>query len=412
MVGCALAGPACGGHAKNEPAATGGSAAGGSLAGSAGSGPAAGTESGFGGKPPGSSGAFGFAASPSEQVGGQPPTKCNSGHSRCQGQDVLYCNADGSEELVASCSVHHDCRVVSLGRAACVLQACEPGGNVCVGNELQTCTEHGEPSGKGKDCGDDICDAGACKPKICEPGAKSCVEGEPENLYECMSGVEWLATKKCTAGELCANVGGVTACYPDSCHPGTRRCVAEVVGICADNAQGFGTIEKNCLEQGQVCDTAFECQDSVVDVTASDFGEPWGKAIDPPDRIFAGNGIQVETARLLTRVEIYLAFDMPGSLEWYVMPVDTEQTPIAVTAHQAGEGYFDSGPVSVPLSPGTTYLMGVAFLDHGDIFEDARALQSPPVSFGSVRGRAYALYDNFHYTDGGAARMRFTTQAP
>ena len=340
-------------------------------------------------------------------------TRCVPGERRCLDQNVVECGVAGAEKVVASCGAQYECRVVRPADAACVLHSCQPGSKVCVGNELQTCNEHGEPSGKGKDCGDQVCDAGACQPKICELGARSCVVGEPENLYECVAaGAAALVVKTCAADELCAKVGGVTACYPDSCHPGTRRCVADVVGTCPENAQGLGTIEQNCIAQGQVCNTALECHDSVVDVTASDFGELWGKALDPPDRIFAGNAIKVETARMLTRIEIYLGFDTPGSLEWFVATVDAEPTPIAVTAHQTGEGYFDSGPVSVPLAPGTTYLMGVAFLDPGDVFEDARAMKSPPVSFGSVLGRTSALYDRIYYSEGGAARMRFTTEAP
>ncbi|MCB9531191.1 MAG: hypothetical protein H6700_05455 [Myxococcales bacterium] len=165
------------------------------------------------------------------------PLVCEPGGSRCDGDDVLVCNATGSAEVVSStCS---DGFVCVAGQ--CTSDSCEIGSARCVGESLVTCDGSGRPIER--NCAAEFawCDAtaGACVPQVCTPGTTECTAAG-DGLVICDGRGTSSRTESCPSSSYC-NAG---VCQARVCSPGERRCDGGDAYVCAANGSGFALAQR------------------------------------------------------------------------------------------------------------------------------------------------------------------------
>jgi hypothetical protein len=108
------------------------------------------------------------------------------------------------------------------------------------------------------------------------------------------------------------------------------------------------------------------------------------------DYVFRGNVYQAENSVPLLEIEHYLDLVWATQVEFFVYENASATGTFSKVFSKtvvagANEAFQSSGPIHVPLSAGTFYLIGCSWRDQGEVFDDAGSTGLPaPVSFGSV----------------------------
>lgn len=346
-------------EASAGDSATGGSAAGSTGAGSTGAGGTgaggvgASSGSGVGGTAAGGTSCDGCAGEPAvEQV-------CEPSTQYCEDNVVYACKPDGSGTMLwTACGTFYHC-VELKKQASCVLNTCTPAKPVCDGNVLKTCTDEGTVPAKGKDCGDEVCDAAACKPRICEPSSTFCKD---DAVYDCSTtGAEEFVSFTCEARQTCRDDQGDPECVSRICEPTKAACVEEVLGTCAADGLTLTSAGTDCGETDQVCDLVAGCGASAVDTLGKR-----KEAENFSSGDLATNMIDVRSARTLVEIETNWVLDQPRDLRFVVYELESDDLFHVrydeIVSNDAGSGFFSSGPLDLPLKAGKRYLIGAGLV--------------------------------------------------
>jgi len=80
-------------------------------------------------------------------------TRCEQNTSFCKGNDVFYCQWDGTSAVSQYCEGENKCEAAGGGSARCAPFDCSPSTTACLGNQIGTCADGGESlSAVSKDC--------------------------------------------------------------------------------------------------------------------------------------------------------------------------------------------------------------------------------------------------------------------
>jgi hypothetical protein len=155
-----------------------------------------------------------------ERLGCTPPD-CTPGRYRCDGADLLLCNANrtGYLDRMDTCTGPRYCNA-SAGR--CTPEPCSVGDHQCSGDEYQVCTLAGWE-------GIETCSSGApceatsgCQETLCRPNEYLCDGAQLERCNVSRTG--WIPVKTCQTSALCDVAA--KRCDPPVCEPEARRCTA------------------------------------------------------------------------------------------------------------------------------------------------------------------------------------------
>ncbi len=153
------------------------------------------------------------------QLGCTPPG-CTPGKYRCDGSQLLRCNADrtGYSTPVQDCGSPGRCNA-SLG--ACTPEDCSEGTTQCSGNEYQVCTAERTWRVEATCAGAAQCDArDGCRAPVCEVTEYRCNGAALERCN--VDGTAWIPIATCESAELCN--GSAKRCDPPLCRQGELRC--------------------------------------------------------------------------------------------------------------------------------------------------------------------------------------------
>ena len=175
------------------------------------------------------------AACPNACSGGECVGSCEPGNTQCAGDDVQFCNEEGSWDPVDTCEF------VCSGAGDCI-GVCEPGEVDCMGDTSRTCNSQGQWE-SGSEC-PFLCSAGSCT-GVCEPGAKKC---SGDGTQTCNSSGVWGSVETCPEGpNETASCSGNGTCGA-SCDSGFDDCTG--AAGCETNLSSLS----NCGACGNACD--------------------------------------------------------------------------------------------------------------------------------------------------------------
>jgi hypothetical protein len=313
---------------------------------------------------------------------------CKAGTLTCVANSVYACSTSLFEQQLRETCFGGHCEQLSDTVAVCTPNTCVPEQPTCDGNVLKTCTADGTLPKKGKDCGDDVCEAGVCKPKVCEPFANLCVDGD---VHQCPGlGTQTTPLKHCEDGQTCAPFGDSVACRARPCSTGATDCVGNVSGTCALDGMSLSGATQDCATTQQVCDASAACSASAIDTA--------GKAEDVEGITggnLVGNIIDVHSARRVTKLEANLLLEAPRDLRWMIYEwtgTSFESKVNEITPNNNGSAFFASGPLDFELEVGKRYFLGVGLVvGEGYVYYDGPPW-SPSLSFGGALGGATGGY--------------------
>jgi hypothetical protein len=189
------------------------------------------------------------------------------------------------------------------------------------------------------------------------------------------------------------------------------------VGECDGDGVSLATVAEDCASNQQVCDLAGACLASVVD-TVGDQSMPEDTGTSGPDGGVGlpqqGNVIDVHSARLLTRVEVYAEFEGTRFPELTVYKLEGEAFDFETGAYIAGgveDGWLSFSLGGYRLDAGERYLFSLTTIIGGNMTVFHPTLpQGERLSFGVPVGSSksadtFAPIDSEHIY-----LMRFTTQ--
>ena len=204
------------------------------------------------------------------------PIICQSGDTRCNGENLETCSADQLSWNSVSCGAGKTCQA-----GVCVDYACDASEKECVGNAVyhecnSSRTGFGEPiaCGVNKICVGD----GDCVTRTCSPGQIRCIASDDKKAYEICNatGSAWTGPANC-GDELFCDVD-TNICKSKVCNAGDIRCLDEdnpksqtcnASGTGWNSAVTCGGANPICTETG--CDnvicTAYEEIDCTGDTT-------------------------------------------------------------------------------------------------------------------------------------------------
>ncbi len=168
---------------------------------------------------------------------------CVPGATRCDGDGVQTCAADGLSEVWTSCASDPDCVSRPEGCVcrddACQPRVCMPGSTRCAGVGAQTCADDGLSWGTSVACaGDEICSAelGDCVPLTCTSGERTCFG---EVLGTCAaSGDAWTSTDCRDQNAYCELSEGGATCVAVVCEPLSTTCDRATNSVVSCDARG------------------------------------------------------------------------------------------------------------------------------------------------------------------------------
>ncbi len=180
------------------------------------------------------------------------PGTCEAGETRCEGNVLQTCRADGSGFRDRDCGTE-TCVQDSAG-ARCVAQGCVPNEVGCVDSTTAYLCDPFGGSFEEFDCGaGQTCEDGVCRGQICEPSEVTC---DGDALVVCnetgsaQSAVTCDDTPACQGEELgCSCLDG--ECEPRVCAPGSRSCVGPGYRECTPDGLAFLAVV-NC-DEGEEC---------------------------------------------------------------------------------------------------------------------------------------------------------------
>jgi len=308
------------------------------------------------------------------------PKICNANEYFCQGGNPYSCGSNGAAStLNDTCLASEFCKP---GTSSCLPDVCTAGAATCNGANLSTCAVDGSgPVDAGTSCGSGkICLAGACKAVICTPDALQCSGG---NIQRCTdNGTAWSAYQTCSVDTYCNELATPIKCSPDICTPSGSACDGEKLATCATDGGHFSATSTNCASSNTVCTLGNTCAAVALDSLAD------GSTNSLTSSSLIGNVYRVDRARTLTRIEELLSVTGTSVFTWVVY----ESTSYTGTFTKLYEGttsdtgsaaFIGSGAISVPLSVGKYYLLGVLVQGSFTRFLNTSSVR-PFVSFGQV----------------------------
>ena len=309
------------------------------------------------------------------------PKVCNPNEYFCQGGNSYLCGSTGAtSSLNDTCLANEYCKP---GSYYCLPDACAAGTPTCNGDSLSTCAADGSgPADAGKSCGaGKTCFAGACKAVVCTPDALQCSAG---NVQRCTDkGTTWTPYLTCGLSEYCNELATPITCSPDVCTPSANACNGEKLATCDVDGGHFSATSTNCAASKKVCTLSAACaavaEDTVGDITTSSALTSY----------MIGNIYRVDRARTLTEIEQYLSVSGVSVFTWVVHEADSYVGYFTKvyegTTSDGGMGVFlSSGALSVPLTAGKYYFLGVIVQGTFTRYYLNSAASQPFVSFGQL----------------------------
>lgn len=164
---------------------------------------------------------------------------CDPGATRCDGDDLVRCAADGRSENAETCDADEPCWQPEGGVAACTAPLCEPDSIGCLNDEqAYLCSSDGREQIPADCRSGQLCVAGVCIVPECEPDSVVCsgdVVVTCSDEGSIVSSVACADTSECRsnpAGCVCSD----GACERLTCTPESGRCVGNAAQRC--NADG------------------------------------------------------------------------------------------------------------------------------------------------------------------------------
>ena len=310
------------------------------------------------------------------------PKICNPGQYFCQGGNVYSCGSTGATStLNDTCLASEYCKT---GVSTCQVDVCTASTAVCNGMNLSTCAADGSgPADAGTACATgNVCYAGACKPVICTPDALQC---SSNTVQRCINnGTQWSTIQTCDTASYCNELASPIACATDICAASSNACNGEKLATCAVDGGHFTATGVDCAASNAVCTLAGTCAAEATDTI--------GDALTPSIRssYVLGDVYRVDRARTLTKIEEYLSVSGTSVFTWVVyesptLPGTFTKIFEKTTSGTGSATFISSGTVSVPLTAGKFYLLGV--LVQGSFTYYATLSSAKPfTSFGQYAG--------------------------
>lgn len=176
---------------------------------------------------------------------------CEAGASRCDGNAIVTCSANGDGWGSAEpCGGETTCKTAG-SNATCAPWVCDAGLSYCEGTQLLTCSADGlsvessvDCTASGKNCFD-----GACSDQACAPSATYC---EGKEVRSCNAqGSSYTVVDTCGASEYCDDA--TASCKAMVCTPGAPVCNGDVATTCNAEGSGYTAGGTNCASQGKSC---------------------------------------------------------------------------------------------------------------------------------------------------------------
>ena len=281
---------------------------------------------------------------------------CDPDETKCSGDVVLKCNADGQWENDENCATSDKICVFESDAAACEVPPCTPDDKKCVGTEVQKCNssevwvvEVDCDTDDSKICRDNGTTVECIVPPVCTGGQTHCngntvelcnVDGQWESLSNCENNDKICVFESesascqtapctendkkcdgkavltcnasgtwdsvdCTGVQMCNDDGTTVECVdPPECSEGEKKCFGDTLMTCSASEEWDTPV--NCLNTEEFCDesgaeakcmctaTEMKCDETKLMLCS---GEGiWGTQVDCNDtgRICVDNGITVE----------------------------------------------------------------------------------------------------------------------
>lgn len=308
------------------------------------------------------------------------PKICNPSEYFCQGGNAYSCGSTGATSTLSdTCLASEFCKA---GNFSCLPDVCTAGAAVCSGANLSTCAADGSgPVDAGTACSSgSTCYAGACKPVICTLDALQC---SGNTIQRCINnGTQWSTIQTCDTSSYCNELASPIACATDICAASGNACNGEKLATCAADGGHFSTTGTDCAASNAVCTFAGTCAAEAADTVG---GTTYNTQYSS---LLLGNVYRVDRARTLSKIEQYLSVSGTSVFTWVVYESTsvggTFSKVFEKTVSSSGSATFmSSGAVSVPLTAGKYYLLGVVVQGSFTLYATSTA-STPFVSFGQM----------------------------
>jgi len=191
---------------------------------------------------------------------GSNATVCDPGARRCEGHDILRCDATGGEEVVESTCFSELCRV-RAGEPVCPPTTCAANLPTCDGSIATKCKVDGSgPVAGGVDCAasKQSCIEGTCRDVRCVAGTRSC---EGNRVYLCApDGSSLSIVEYCADNQECSDTLGT--CIGKICEPNKSTCSGSRVTTCNSSGTNWLPASPDCADDGKAC-VAGSCEERV-----------------------------------------------------------------------------------------------------------------------------------------------------
>ena len=197
-----------------------------------------------------------------------PPVICTPGARSCEDNQVVSCNAAGTDFAVFdACSTTEVCGV-EAGATACIPSApvvnCTANRRFCDGSRVMQCNGSGTGATTYDTCAtDETCAvkdgvATCLEPTptgLCTPSERAC---DGARVLRCNSSGTFITLENCDAGEVCQVIASVPTCAaeptPQTCTPNTSSCTGNLVLACSSAGQQI--VSDTCATATETCTTS------------------------------------------------------------------------------------------------------------------------------------------------------------
>jgi hypothetical protein len=303
---------------------------------------------------------------------------CTPNQPACNGNLLTTCQADGRSFAPGGTGCAATDQVCDPVDAACAPKVCEPHTTFCKGGDVYECVRAGAADllfthcQTSEFCRQDVTSA-YCISDICTPGRPYSCEGTVASLCSsdgsgadpaAQTDCSMLFNEVCSFGSCTPCGPGVHAsgndCVPDICPKEQPVCYENRITTCNARGTDFKAGGTDCAGSGEICDATLSCASEAVDTLGTTSCASYDVSAIGVAELY-----RVDSSRHLTRVEVFFGVTGTSSLTWFVYESSDENhfTRIfGLTAPVVGSGgdmLVDSGQISVQLSAGNQYIIGV-----------------------------------------------------
>lgn len=196
------------------------------------------------------------------------------------------------------------------------------------------------------------------------------------------NGTAWTTTLTCATTSYCNDLVKPVVCAADTCAASSNACNGEKLATCAADGGHFTATGADCAASNTVCSLTGACVAEAADTVAIT------STIASVASYLNGNVYRVDRARKLTKIEHYLLVSGTSAFTWVVYESTSATGTFTkvfekTTSDTAPNGAFvSSGAISVPLTAGKFYMIGVLG-QNVILYFDGKA-GTPFVSFGQL----------------------------